>query len=99
MCTACSADIVHLTGHLRCANPAEAEVLAVHLPAHIRLTREEPGCLSFAVTPTDDPLVWQVDERFAGPEAFEAHQARTHGSDWFHATKGIWRDYQITGWR
>ncbi len=98
MCDACSPGVVHLTGRLVCADAAEAAVVAAHLPEHARLTRAEPGCLSFEVTPTADPLVWRVEERFAGREAFEMHQARTHASDWFRATRGVKRDYRIDGW-
>jgi quinol monooxygenase YgiN len=66
------------------------------LPDHIRLTRDEPGCLSFEVTPSADPLIWQVEERFADRAAFDAHQARVVQSDWGAQTKGITRDYTVT---
>lgn len=88
---------VTLTGWLRCKDAAEAGIVARHLPEHIRLTRAEPGCLAFAVEPTADPLVWRVDESFADAAAFEAHQARTRGSDWFRATGGIQREFQRIG--
>jgi len=86
-----------LTGVLRCANDAEAARVRAALPEHVRLTRAEPGCLSFDVTPTDDPLVWEVAETFIDPAAFEAHQARAGASDWARETAGIERDYTITG--
>jgi len=88
---------VHLTGWLRCRDAAEAERVARHLPEHLRLTREEPGCREFVVEQTEDPLVWRVSETFADAAAFDAHQARTRGSDWFRATIGIQRDFQRTG--
>lgn len=66
------------------------------LPEHIRLTRAEPGCLSFDVTRTDDPMIWQVDEAFTDREAFDAHQTRTGASDWAAQTADIARDYAIT---
>ena len=88
--------VIHLTGRLICASHAQARAVMMGLPEHIRLTRAEAGCLSFDVTPTDDPLVWQVEERFADRAAFEAHQARTGASDWAVQTAGIPRDYTIT---
>jgi quinol monooxygenase YgiN len=66
------------------------------LPAHVHLTRAEPGCLSFNVVPTGDPLIWQVDEAFADRAAFDAHQVRAADTDWAALTKDIARDYVIT---
>lgn len=67
---------VGLEGRLCCANEAEAALVRRHLPAHIRLTHAEPGCLAFTVEPSDDPFVWTVRERFVDAASFEAHQAR-----------------------
>ena len=92
-----SGGIVRLTGLLQCADAAEAASVRAHLPEHVRLTRVEPGCLSFQITPTPDPLIWQVDEAFADRAAFEAHQARTRASAWGQATAAIRRDFQISG--
>ncbi len=89
--------MITLTGRLICANAVEAEIVATHLPEHTRLTRAEPGCLSFMVLRTADPLVWQVDEAFADRPAFEAHQARTRASAWHKATAHLKRDYRTTG--
>ena len=88
---------VTLKGHLICATKAEADHVCAALAEHIRLTRAEPGCLSFEVTPTDDPLVWAVAETFCDRAAFEAHQARAGASDWAKHTAGIRRDYTIEG--
>ena len=73
---------VTLTGTLRCANRDEAARVQAALPEHIALTRAEPGCLSFEVTPSDDPLIWSVSEEFTTPAAFEAHQTRAKASIW-----------------
>lgn len=89
--------IVHLTGRLICRGAAEARIVAEHLPRHVELTRAEPGCISFEVTPTTDPLVWQVEERFEDEAVFRAHQARVAASDWGRATVGIERRYSIDG--
>lgn len=88
---------VTLNGTLRCANDEEAARVCAALDDHIRLTRAEPGCISFEVTATEDPLVWAVAEEFTDPAAFEAHQARAGASQWAQQTKGIARDYKISG--
>ena len=85
---------LHLTGRLICRDEAAAEIVRTHLPEHVRLTRAEPGCLSFEVRQAGD-LVWSVEEAFADRAAFEAHQARAKGSAWGTATTGIKRDFSI----
>lgn len=89
--------MVRLSGFLRCASVAEIEAVKRHLPDHIRLTRAEPGCISFEVSQTDDPLVWHVEELFADQTAFDYHQQRTRASKWFEATSAIVREYKIVG--
>lgn len=89
--------MITLTGQLVCADAADLAIVRDHLPLHTELTRAEPGCISFAVEPTTDPLVWQVDERFADAAAFEAHQARVKASAWGRATAGIARRYETQG--
>lgn len=86
---------IQLTGTLICANEEQAAIVAMHLPRHIELTRAEAGCTRFDVTPTADPLVWDVAELFATEEAFRAHQKRVAASDWGTATAGIERKYSI----
>lgn len=87
--------MIRLRGRLICQSSAEAAAVHWHLPEHIRLTRAEAGCLQFEVTPTDDPLIWEVMESFRDRAAFDAHQARTRDSVWFAATKTILRDFRI----
>ena len=89
--------MIHVTGTLTCAAAEEADLVRQHLPEHIRLSRAEPGCLSFEVTQTADPLIWTVEESFTDRAAFDAHQTRTKASPWFAATAHIAREYQITG--
>lgn len=88
---------VRLSGRLICASADQAAIVRHHLPEHVRLTLAEPGCLSFSVRETGDPLVWQVEEHFASRPAFEAHQARTRASAWGQATAAIRRAYTVTG--
>ncbi len=89
--------VVRLTGQLLCESQQEARLVVEHLPAHIALTRGEPGCVSFDVSQSSDPLVWQVEECFADEAAFRAHQDRVAGSEWGHVTVGIQRRYSIRG--
>ena len=88
---------VTLTGHIDV--PADRiEQIRAGLVDHIRLTRAEPGCLSFDVT--EDPKIpgrFNVAEEFTTPEAFEAHQTRARASDWAQISAGIPRDYTVTG--
>jgi quinol monooxygenase YgiN len=86
---------IHLNGQLICATAADAALVAEHVPTHIALTRAEPGCLSFHVTQSDDPLIWTVTETFADQAAFDAHQTRTRASDWYRLTAHIPRDYVV----
>jgi len=90
-------EIVSLTGRLICRNPSETDTVRALLPSHIHLTRAEQGCISFEVQPTEDPLVWEVAERFVSPSAFHAHQQRVASSAWGQGTTGIQRDYRIEG--
>jgi quinol monooxygenase YgiN len=87
---------IHLNGKLICASAADAALVAAHVPTHVTLTLAEPGCLSFVVQPTDDPMIWTVAETFADQAAFDAHQSRTRASDWYHLTAHIPRAYAIT---
>ncbi len=88
---------VRLNGQLICADASQDEIVRRELPDHLVVTRAEPGCLSFEVTATADPLVWQVAEEFADAAAFEAHQRRVATSPWGRATTGIERRYTIDG--
>jgi len=87
--------MIRLRGHLICQTPADRAAVLAHLQGHIALTRAEPGCLSFDIAPTDDPLTFEVIEAFRDRAAFDAHQARTRASDWFAATRHILRDFRI----
>ena len=88
---------VSLTGLLICDSPERARIVVEHLPLHVELTRAEPGCLSFEVAQTEDPLVWQVDELFQDAASFAAHQQRVAASEWGRATAGIERRYEVDG--
>ena len=86
---------VRLTGTLHCASDEEADLVRLHLPEHVRLTRAEPGCIAFDVRESADPLVWDVSEEFADEAAFAAHQQRVSESLWGRVTAGIERRYSV----
>lgn len=88
---------VRLSGKLICRSFDEVALVSDNLAAHVRLTLAEPGCLSFQVWPSVDPLVWHVEECFADAAAFAHHQQRTRASSWWTATEAISRSYVITG--
>ncbi len=87
--------MIRLTGQLICQTMQQAETVAQHLPDHIRLSRAEVGCISFNVQPTDNPLVWQVDETFTDQAAFDLHQQRTRASAWWTVTAAITREFKV----
>ena len=85
---------IRLRGTMTCPPEAAAGVRAA-LPEHIRLTRAEPGCLAFEVGESA-PGRFTVDELFRDRVAFEAHQTRPRGSDWFTLTAAWPRDYKVS---
>ncbi len=87
--------MIHVTGTLTCSITEEADLVRQHLPEHIRPSRAEPGCLTFNVDPTDDPLVWRLDESFADKAAFQAHGDRMRTSAWYTATAGLARNFEV----
>jgi quinol monooxygenase YgiN len=87
--------MIRVTGILTCATDDDAQIVTHYLLDHIRLSRAEPGCLTFNVIRSNDPKVWLLDETFADRPAFEAHQTRTRASAWFAATRHLARDFRI----
>ncbi len=88
--------VVQLTGYLDVPDARLPAVLNA-LDAHIRLSRAEPGCISFDVRPDPQcPTRLLVAEAFTDQASFDAHQARTAASPWARISAGIARTYQIT---
>ena len=86
---------IHLSGYLDVPEARLAAVLEA-LQEHIRLSRAEPGCLSFSVVQDPArPTRLLVTESFASRAAFDAHQARAGASAWARVTRGLPRRYQI----
>ena len=86
---------VYLDGYLEV--PLDRiEAVAAALPAHIALTRAEPGCLAFSVGQSPEtPTHFLVAEIFVDQAAFEAHQKRASASAWAEVTSGLPRHYSI----
>jgi quinol monooxygenase YgiN len=87
--------MIRLRGQLICMTKDEAQAVRAHLAEHVRLTRAEPGCLSFDIANGDDPMIWEVMEAFRDRASFDAHQTRTRASAWFAATRSILRDFRL----
>ena len=86
---------VYLDGYLE-VPPERVAAVTKALPDHIALTRAEPGCLAFAVTPSpDQPGRFLVSEVFTDRAAFDAHQARAKASAWAEIAAGLPRHYTI----
>ena len=74
----------------------DLETVKRELPLHCELTRKEPGCLVFEVTPNaSNHNRFDVYEEFSSKAAFEAHQARIKSSRWGRITANVERHYQI----
>ena len=87
--------MIRLRGHMICTSAEEVALVTTHLPEHTRLTRLESGCTGFEVTPTDDPMVFEVMETFRTRADFDAHQVRMRESEWFKHTHPIARAYRV----
>lgn len=88
--------MIHLSGTLTCKTTDDLHVVETYLPEHTRLSRAEPGCQTFDVVQTDNPMVWQLDETYTDRSAFEAHQTRNRASVWWQMSQGLIRDFKIT---
>lgn len=88
--------MIRLTGTVTCTTPDDCWVIETYLPEHIRLSRAEPGCLTFDVVQTADPMVWHLDETYTDQAAFDAHQTRNRASVWWEKSQRIVRDFKVT---
>jgi len=75
---------------------ADFDAISEAMPEHIRLTLEEPGCLSFKITPDkSDPLRFSVYEEFIDMAALKFHQKRSREGHWHEVTKNMERHFSI----
>lgn len=65
------------------------------LKDHIKLTREEAGCLFFNVDACEKIAGrFLVSEAFVDEAAFQFHQERAGASPWAEVSSGVPRDYK-----
>tara|TARA_R110002110_G_scaffold71258_1_gene190591 strand:+ start:880 stop:1158 length:279 start_codon:yes stop_codon:yes gene_type:complete len=84
-----------LKGHIIVPD-GDLPAVSAALVEHIRLTREEPGCLCFEVNvDQDNPNRYNVYEEFQDRSTFEQHQQRVAASDWGAVTQNVSRHYEI----
>lgn len=87
--------IVKLTGFLEVPD-TDIALVQKHAPAHIRLSREEDGCLKFDLwQDAIDPNKFRVDEAFKDRAAFELHSKRAKASEWGQKTAHLDRQFTI----
>lgn len=82
-----------LNGRLICHDAAQMMTALTLLPEHLRLSREEPGCLRFDLWQDDDPMIWHLSELFVDTDAFAAHAARGAETDWGREGADLGRDF------
>lgn len=83
-----------LEGHIDVPADRIAQVSEA-LKDHIRLTREEEGCIFFNVDACAEVEGrFLVSEAFVDEAAFNAHQERAGASPWAEASAGVPRDYK-----
>lgn len=88
--------MIRLTGTVTCKTPDDRRVIETYIPDHIRLSRAEPGCLTFDVVQTADPMIWHLDETYTDQAAFDAHQTRNRASIWWQLSQNFVRDFKIS---
>jgi len=68
------------------------------LPKHIRLSKQEGGCLFFRVWQDEErPCKFHVIERFKSLKAYHRHQARLKTSEWALVSRNAERHYDVIG--
>jgi quinol monooxygenase YgiN len=87
---------ITVSGFLIAKTLAEADRASELLAEHIRLSRAEPGCLTFDVVRSQsDPTRFALFEVFRDRPAFDAHRARTQASAWWEGTRTLERQFTI----
>lgn len=88
---------VYLSGYIDIPE-ADLKSVKLALPAHNRLSQQEPDCTSFRVWQDADLLTrFHVFETFASPTAFRRHQDRMKNSEWAIVSKNAARHYDVIG--
>lgn len=85
-----------VTGTILCPRK-DLDMTVASVREHVRLTRQEPGCILFSIQQSaDDPCIFVVSERFVDCAAFRAHTARTRASAWWAKTRHMARELVIS---
>ena len=83
-----------LEGHIDVSADRIAQVSEA-LKEHIKLTREEEGCIFFNVDACSEVAGrFLVSEAFVDEAAFQFHQERAGASPWAQSSAGVPRDYK-----
>ncbi|QLE85490.1 antibiotic biosynthesis monooxygenase [Shewanella sp. Scap07] len=76
---------------------ADMDAVKRGLVLHSTLTRAEPGCIKFEVSPDDEiENRFNVYEVFDCQASFDHHQLRVKASNWGKISQNVSRHYQIT---
>ena len=90
-------ETVYLSGYIDVPKE-DIKAVKLALPAHIRLSRQEPDCKSFNIRQDDSlPTRFHVIESFTSPIAFNRHQDRMKTSEWALVSRNASRFYDIIG--
>lgn len=87
--------MITLKGTIRIPFPDQLGAAPL-LEAHIRETRDEPGCLHFDVTRDEgDPEVYHVHEVFSNRASFDRHQETVKNRPWGKFSAEFERHYSL----
>ena len=90
-------DKVILKGHIIVPD-SDLTAVKAELSTHIKLTREENGCLVFNVSQDEsNEFRFNVYEEFVDKQSFSSHQDRVRNSNWGNITTNVERHYEIIG--
>ena len=90
-------DTIYLSGHIDVAKQYIKETLSI-LSEHIKLTKEEKGCLDFRVIECQKiEGRFHVNKKFKSKNAYLFHQKRCKNSKWNNIEEKIKRNYEIIG--
>ncbi len=74
----------------------ELDAITPLIAEHIRLSRAEPGCIAFDISPSPhDPFLFHVAQEFIDRDAFAAHTDRTRASVWWAKSQHLTRDIRV----
>lgn len=80
--------IIHIAMTL--GSDAEVQKFAAGVPALVATTRKEQGCIEYALArDIADPRTVRVTERWASPQALEAHMNQPHVKEGLAALKSL----------